>query len=533
MKFSKYPGAYRLQEAIQSGRIFQTRILLESGADLQFVDEEGLSPILLACKVDQTKRRTRTSLIRLLIQHGADVNATDPQGRHALMVSCISASVDIVRLLLNTSIHNVNLNLKDRDGNTALMHAVRSESTEIVSLLVDALNKFQLDVDVRNNDDYTPYLEAKRLGNEECAQILATVGHASRNIQVNPFLDFLHVKEIENDKEGGIRSRASDSTVNGSDFKQNRRVVFKRQNKLRDISKIHSTKPKGDILKKMEDEQLSYRKKDITLKNKTAKGHLHIYEKKFAWHEKPSIKENEESLTQLSKDCSNGTMSMVENKKDLSEGYTEMSNQTSRDKTELTVEDATFSHAHPCPSSLSNDMYKKSEFGLSEVSPRSDQKDSSPANQPETFLTSSLLNEKRCKFRTANPNLKCDRPRSASVKSEVSWCTHFSKQESTSAAFIHRLMSLYAEQISPQSSYRSGLSHRQIVPPSTVSDDEELDRRSSCCSKAGSIRTSTPVGIMRSSSRKFSKTVASFLNNRRAMATVAILKSGLKDGGTC
>ena len=41
----------------------------------------------------------------------------------------------------------------------------------------------------------TEHLEAKRLGNEECATILLTDGNASTNIQVNPFLDFMSVKE--------------------------------------------------------------------------------------------------------------------------------------------------------------------------------------------------------------------------------------------------------------------------------------------------------------------------------------------------
>ena len=37
--------------------------------------------------------------------------------------------------------------------------------------------------------------KTERLGNEECATILLTDGNASTNIQVNPFLDFMSVKE--------------------------------------------------------------------------------------------------------------------------------------------------------------------------------------------------------------------------------------------------------------------------------------------------------------------------------------------------
>ena len=46
--------------------------------------------------------------------------------------------------------------------------------------------------------------KTERLGNEECATILLTDGNASTNIQVNPFLDFMSVKE-EKSWSGKVR----------------------------------------------------------------------------------------------------------------------------------------------------------------------------------------------------------------------------------------------------------------------------------------------------------------------------------------
>ena len=97
------------------------------------------------------------------------------------------------------------MNLRDDDGNTPVMHSVRTGNATLVKFIVSELNKFQVNIDVRNLKDRTPYLEAKRLGNEECATILLTDGNASTNIQVKEEKSWSgKVRGVEESKYGAI-----------------------------------------------------------------------------------------------------------------------------------------------------------------------------------------------------------------------------------------------------------------------------------------------------------------------------------------
>ena len=76
----------------------------------------------------------------------------------------------------------------------------------------------------------TEHLEAKRLGNEECATILLTDGNASTNIQLNPFLDFMSVKEEKswNGKVRGVEESKYAAISNSAERKQsNPRIIQK------------------------------------------------------------------------------------------------------------------------------------------------------------------------------------------------------------------------------------------------------------------------------------------------------------------
>ena len=60
------PSMLRLKESIWDGRIYQTRHLLESGVDVNFADEEGLTPLMRAAQLPDEKSRTRHNLLKLL-----------------------------------------------------------------------------------------------------------------------------------------------------------------------------------------------------------------------------------------------------------------------------------------------------------------------------------------------------------------------------------------------------------------------------------------------------------------------------------
>jgi hypothetical protein len=70
--------------------------------------------------------------VRLLIQSGADVDFVDRYGETALMSAAASGRLDIVKELLKTG---ADPKLRDKKGNTALRHAQRNQRMEIVDLL--------------------------------------------------------------------------------------------------------------------------------------------------------------------------------------------------------------------------------------------------------------------------------------------------------------------------------------------------------------------------------------------------------------
>lgn len=181
----------RLAEAITSGRLYQTKMILEDSLNLNYNDCQGLSPLVRAFMIEDGKHRTRSAMVKLLLQHDADVNFRDDQGKHALNWVCGMNKLDLAKLLFEKCLQDLDLTSQDAKGNTPLMHAVKNDNADMVRLLVNAMRKFSLSVDQRNVQDRTPYYEAVEMGFEECASILSNVGNASRGIKVNPFLDFL------------------------------------------------------------------------------------------------------------------------------------------------------------------------------------------------------------------------------------------------------------------------------------------------------------------------------------------------------
>ena len=68
------------RQEIKARKNFLLDTLIESGVDLNFVDEQGLTPLIHAAQLPDEKCRTRNNLLKLLLQHGAYVNIVDKKG---------------------------------------------------------------------------------------------------------------------------------------------------------------------------------------------------------------------------------------------------------------------------------------------------------------------------------------------------------------------------------------------------------------------------------------------------------------------
>lgn len=153
----------RLLEAAQSGDVSVVRELIEDAdADLEAVDQEGATALMLAVQHRQTE------VAQALINAGANVDAVDANGQTALMrasglVSDLFGPVtnrsvnrsDLVRLLIAA---NAQLELAGVDGKTALMFAAGSHDPEPLRVLIQA----NANVEATDKHGNTPLLAACR-----------------------------------------------------------------------------------------------------------------------------------------------------------------------------------------------------------------------------------------------------------------------------------------------------------------------------------------------------------------------------------
>lgn len=222
----------RLAEAITNGRLYQTKMILTDFTNLNYLDDEGLSPLMRAFMIEDIKHRTRSAMVRLLIHYNADVNLRDKYGQHVLNWACKMNKFDLVKLLLEKCLQDADLTSQDLQGNTPLIYAVINNNVNMVKLLVDTLKKFALSVDHRNKQDKTAYLTALEMGFNECATILSQVGKASQDIKANPFLDFLPIPTKETSKKIRVRSAplAKDYGSIRREIKDSKKFIVKRKN---------------------------------------------------------------------------------------------------------------------------------------------------------------------------------------------------------------------------------------------------------------------------------------------------------------
>ena len=529
------PTMARLKEAICDGRMYQTRHLLESGVDVNFLDEQGLTPLMRAAQLPDEKSRTRHNLLKLLLQYGANVNIVDQKGRHVLSRACIDEKDDIVRLLCNVANQDVDLNLRDFEGNTPLMHSVRAGNAALVKFLVDELNKFQVDIDVRNHEDRTPYLEAKRLGYEECAAILLKEGNASPNIQVNPFLDFMPLKD---EASWGGRVRGVEENkyrIISSDAKKhlNPRDIQKKKTPTKKNSIFHDEKSVTYHEKILKRKTTSPRRiSSANLAKDDAKGNEKLRptrRRKLAWHarymtepisHREEITNDNELITTESEEVIGDVESVIGVRSSLQAkaSFTEKQETTSS-RLETT---------------LVNDTISRIELT------RAEKHRQSPKITPKLHANSASVGRKLTESR---PELSMARKHLRShslvnIKSKdamddnFSWYSHFSIYNSPSVSFLTKIMTIYAEQMSPDSSFRLGVTTKKpdesMVPKisSETGDDlrSEGDRSSPLRSSLSS-RNNSPTGS--GSTRRFqtavTRTVASYLTGpKRSLSTLKV-----------
>ncbi|EHK22944.1 uncharacterized protein TRIVIDRAFT_120571, partial [Trichoderma virens Gv29-8] len=110
-------------------------------------------------------------ILKFLVMRNADVNVTDSQGRTALHIACSTPYIDRVKVLIEAG---ANIDAKDKFGRLPIHFAAAAPSADGFFYLLEQSK--DMDIDVADNDGWTPLLWAARSGAAETITRLVDQG---------------------------------------------------------------------------------------------------------------------------------------------------------------------------------------------------------------------------------------------------------------------------------------------------------------------------------------------------------------------
>ena len=156
-------GMTALHWAVYHDDAVTASLLSQSGADVGVENRYGVSPISLAAT------NGNADVVRLLLDAGADANATLPGGETVIMTAARTGSVEAVRALLASG---ADPNAREQRDQTALMWAAAEGHASVV----DALIRAGADVHASLKSGFTPLFFAVRGGHLDAVRTLLEAG---------------------------------------------------------------------------------------------------------------------------------------------------------------------------------------------------------------------------------------------------------------------------------------------------------------------------------------------------------------------
>ncbi|MDE3023407.1 MAG: ankyrin repeat domain-containing protein [Pseudomonadota bacterium] len=123
-------------------------LLIANGANVNAKADDGTSPLHLAATNDNV------SVARVLIEHGADVNAKDKKGVTPLDDAIMFGKKDMLELIVSSG---ADIMSKDKTGETPLHYAAYVGNKQAIELLIAK----GAEVNIKNNNGHTPLHYAK------------------------------------------------------------------------------------------------------------------------------------------------------------------------------------------------------------------------------------------------------------------------------------------------------------------------------------------------------------------------------------
>lgn len=115
-----------LIEAVKTIDLVSLNVLLSEGADIDTVDAEGNTPLMIASKIGNPR------MLRIILVHNPDINAVNSNGETALMIAAENGQYSVVQQLLD---RGADVYAKNKEGLTPLDLATRFGHRQIVDVL--------------------------------------------------------------------------------------------------------------------------------------------------------------------------------------------------------------------------------------------------------------------------------------------------------------------------------------------------------------------------------------------------------------
>ena len=119
-----------LHVAVKRNHAEVVEVLIDAGADIETMNDEGFSPLHMACISEAL------TTVQVLVKAGADVSATEARRATCLIIAACLGHTDIVRYLVG--VPEVDLDHEDSKKATALHYAVKRKHADVVEVLIDA-----------------------------------------------------------------------------------------------------------------------------------------------------------------------------------------------------------------------------------------------------------------------------------------------------------------------------------------------------------------------------------------------------------
>ena len=167
-----------LYTAVRECRFKQLQFLVESGLTVNQKNKDDQHTLVAALQIENETKRGR--MLKYLIRHKANCRAFDNKTkRDVFLWACFLSRTKEAEMILEYIEEDMDFCKKDAFDRTALHYATMRGNNELLSFLCQKMAKYELSVDIRDAEGFTPFLLAKRLGFDDCADILLKEGLAS------------------------------------------------------------------------------------------------------------------------------------------------------------------------------------------------------------------------------------------------------------------------------------------------------------------------------------------------------------------